>query len=86
MRELNIFPETNPSAGWCETKNGDYTGSTSIMDNDFSTIKFCFMPEDCVFPFIYGGKKRWNCIMDDSKEPWCSTGTDKDHNYLRGKY
>ena len=40
----------------------------------------------CVFPWIYKGRKFWNCAQPDGDAPWCSTKTDVFDNHVTGNW
>ena len=43
---------------------------------------------DCIFPFVYGGKKYDGCVPSskDGKGPWCATKVDSNGNMRKDKW
>ena len=52
-----------------------------------TTIRGPRPDKPCVFPFIFNGESKTNCIKGQLRpEPWCATKVNDDNEYIRGEW
>ena len=68
---------------WVTTLSILCSGKVSVSAQSCQTTGGNVVGASCVFPFTYQGVQYNFCTFDGgSDQPWCSTGTDQNGNYI----